>query len=77
MQIKRSWHDSATGASFVTVLKTPTGNGSPRQSGGFLTPGFCRGCSGYNTRKEKKLASLPAGFPLPAPAAFAGIHDGS
>jgi hypothetical protein len=36
-----------------------------------LTPGFCRECSGYNTRKGKKLAGSTAGYKLPAPAALA------
>jgi hypothetical protein len=60
------------------VLITPTVNGRrPRQSDGFLTPGFCRERSGYNTRKGKKLASFTAGYQLPAPAAFAGIREGA
>ena len=40
-------------------------------------PGFCRECSGYNTLRGKKLASLTAGFRLPAPAAFAGFYEGA
>jgi hypothetical protein len=59
------------------VLKTPTVTGiRPRQPDGFLLP-LCRERSGYNTRKGKKLASVTAGFQLPAPAANAGIHEGA
>jgi hypothetical protein len=61
------------------VLITPTVNGRrPRQSDGFLTPGFCRERSGYNTRRGKKLASFTAGYQLPAPGrGAAGIHEGA